>query len=135
MTGRTGPLRADRPRAVADGARRYGLHADLVRRLRSDADPREKRCDPATLVALSRLWGHRGWTGARMAPDPEESGDALCSPLFDCSTPHGDAPLIGLAGRVLDHGDRLDEPYTLEEALQREARHEAELRELTTRRG
>lgn len=121
------------------GARVLGLgmqdlYAELVARLNSDLGSDDKQHCMETFTALLRHWVDRRWVGLRLAPDPDESGDALCNLLFEWSSPHEDDSLIGLAGRVLGHDDRLvAELYHLEETLRSEARHELELRVVTSR--
>ncbi|MEV8031692.1 hypothetical protein [Streptomyces sp. NPDC086182] len=116
------------------GARLLGLgmpelYAELVARLNSDESTDGKRHCVETFSALLSHRVERSWTGLRTAPEPDESGDALCDLLFEWSSPHEDDSLIGLAGRVLGHEDRLvTELYHLEAALRSEARHELELR-------
>ncbi|MFI6283946.1 hypothetical protein ACIBCM_04155 [Streptomyces sp. NPDC051018] len=121
------------------GARVLGLgmpelYAELVARLDSDTDSDGKRHCVRTFTALLSHWVDRRWTGLRMAPDPDESSDALCALLFEWSSPHEDDSLTGLAGRVLDHDDRLvTRLYHLEATLWNEARHELELRVVASR--
>ncbi|GCD97002.1 hypothetical protein [Embleya hyalina] len=122
------------------GARALGLgmprlYADLIAALNSDTDPERQRHCIATFTALLRHWENREWLGLRMAPEPDESGDALCDLLFEWSSPHEDDSLIGLARRVLDGDDDglVAELYHLEALLRRNARHEMELRAITSR--
>lgn len=116
------------------GARLLGLgmpelYAELVARLNSDADTDDKRHCVETFTALLGQWVERGWVGLRAAPQPHESSDALYDLLFEWSSRHEDDSLIGLAGRVLGHEDRLvAELYRLEATLRSGARHELELR-------
>ncbi|MET9406306.1 hypothetical protein ABZX90_11140 [Streptomyces sp. NPDC002935] len=105
------------------------LYAELVAQLNSDEGSDNKRHCIETFTALLSHWTDRGWVGLRLAPDPDESSDALRSLLFEWSSPHEDDSLIGLAGRVLGHDDRLvTELHHLEEILRSQARHELELR-------
>lgn len=121
------------------GARVLGLgmpelYAALVERLNSDTSSDNKRHCVETFTAILSHWVGRGWIGLRMAPDPDESSDALCSLLFEWSSPHEDDSLIGLAGRVLGHDDRLvTQLRHLEATLWSEARHELELRVVKSR--
>ncbi|MGV9313620.1 hypothetical protein ACWDR0_15735 [Streptomyces sp. NPDC003691] len=122
------------------GARVLGLgmpelYAGLVRRLSADTGSTGKRHCLSTFIALLGHWGERGWLGLRTASDPDESADALCSLLFEWSTPHEDDSLTGLAGRVLDRDDGLlTRLHHLEAALWSRAGHELELRVVTAHR-
>ncbi|NEA99117.1 hypothetical protein [Streptomyces sp. SID13726] len=119
------------------GARVMGLgmpelYADLIARLDSETDNKRHCID--TFTALLSHWVDREWIGLRMAPVPDESSDALCSLLFEWSTPHEDDSLTGLASRVLDHDDSLvTKLHHLETTLRNEARHELELRVIRSR--
>ncbi|GIF97061.1 hypothetical protein [Catellatospora citrea] len=122
------------------GARVLGLsmsdlYADLAARLRSDAGTEDdKRHCLETFVALLGYWAGRPWLGLDRAPDPTETCDTLLDLLFEWSTPDRDDSLIGLAGGVLDHGDRvLARLYELENELQVRAAHELEVHTLMTR--
>jgi len=120
------------------GARVLGLgmpelYADLVSRLNADTGSDEKRHCIKTFTAILSRRGDREWVGLRTAPYPDESSEALCRLLFEQSSPHEGDSLIGLAGRVLGHDDRLVTTlHDLETALRTEARHELELRAATS---
>ncbi|MEU6536624.1 hypothetical protein [Streptomyces sp. NPDC047000] len=119
------------------GARVLGLgmpdlYAGLVERLDSGVGSSVERHCLAAFSALLGHWTEKPWLGLRMAPDPEESSDALSGLLFDWSTPHQDDSLIGLAGRALGHDDILVTRLRHTEAILRnETRHELELQVIT----
>ncbi|MGW1271896.1 hypothetical protein [Streptomyces sp. NPDC002491] len=121
------------------GARVLGLgmpelYAALLERLDSDSGSDDERHCVETFAAMLTHWVDRGWLGLRMAPDPDESSDALCGLLFEWSSPHEDDSLIGLAGRLLGHDDSLvTRLRCLEATLRSEARHELELRVVKSR--
>ncbi|MEU8078723.1 hypothetical protein AB0B31_25180 [Catellatospora citrea] len=121
------------------GARVLGLsmsdlYAGLSARVRSDAGTEDKRHCLETFVALLGYWAGRPWLGLDRAPDPTETCDMLLDLLFEWSTPDRDDSLIGLAGGVLDHGDRvLARLYELENELQVRAAHELEVHTLMAR--
>ncbi|MER6626868.1 hypothetical protein ABT301_01260 [Streptomyces sp. NPDC000987] len=110
------------------------LYADLLARLDSDASGATgKRHGIDTFAALLGHWTYRDWLGLRMAPDPEESSEALYRLLFAWSTPSVNDSLTGRAHRVLEPGDPLIAGlHHLETLLLREARHELELRTITS---
>ncbi|MEU5096368.1 hypothetical protein [Streptomyces sp. NPDC020996] len=124
------------------GARVLGLgmpelYADLLARLDSDAfgvsGSAVKRHCLDTFAALLGHWTDRDWLGLRMAPDPQESSEALYRLLFAWSTPSVNDSLTGHAHRVLDPGDPLiTRLHHLETLLLREARHELELHATTS---
>lgn len=121
------------------GARVMGLgmpelYTELVARLNSETGSGNKRHCIHTFTAILSHWMDREWLGLRMEPDPDESVDALCSLLFEWSSPHEDDSLIGLASRVLDHDDSLVTTlHHLKATLWNEARHELELRVVMSR--
>ncbi|MFC7760021.1 hypothetical protein ACFQY4_19870 [Catellatospora bangladeshensis] len=121
------------------GARVLGLsmaelYAELGARLQSDADIDDKRHCLSVFTALLGYWAGRPWLGLRSAPDPAETSDALRDLLFAWSTPNRDDSLIGLAGQVLDSGDRdLARLHELENELHIRAVHEVEIRSLAHR--
>ncbi|MGW1991306.1 hypothetical protein [Embleya sp. NPDC001921] len=121
------------------GARVLGLgmselYADLVARVKSEAQPENKRHCVAMFTALLGLWTG-GWRlGVRMAPDPSETSDELIDLLFEWSTTHNDYALLGLAHSVLDHDDHIiTDLHHLEATLRLQAQHEMEIREFTDR--
>ncbi|MEU9115789.1 hypothetical protein AB0D04_29425 [Streptomyces sp. NPDC048483] len=120
--------------ALVLGLGMVDLYADLVTRLRSDADPAVKRHCVRTFAALLRLWAGRRWCGLRMAPEPTETCEALHHLVFEWSTPHTDDSLIGLIGDLFGPGHpRQAELYELERELEIRARHEWEIGELKSR--
>ncbi|MER6607660.1 hypothetical protein ABT282_17510 [Streptomyces sp. NPDC000927] len=110
------------------------LYKDLVARLTSGTGADDPWHCIRTFASLLRHRVEHRWLGMRMVADRDESSEALCSLLFDWSTPHEDDSLIGLAGRVLDRDDPLITTlYHLEELLRSEAGHELELRTIASR--
>ncbi|MFF9351848.1 hypothetical protein [Streptomyces sp. NPDC014734] len=121
------------------GARVLGLgmgelYAELVERLRSDTGSDGKRHCVETFTALLRYWVDRRWLGLRMAPEPDESSEALCELLFAWSSPHEDDSLSGLADHLFDRDDPLLSTLRhLESTLWNGARYELELRTVASR--
>lgn len=121
------------------GARVLGLgmaelYDSLTVQLNSDVDTKVKRYCLKVFAALLDRWAHRPWLGLRMASDPVETYEQLCDLLFTWSTPHKDDALLGLAGQVLHHEDRvMTDLYRLEKQLWLQTSHQLELQAAMSR--